>query len=156
MQGRRVKSARQGSIRELLETKEIRTQEQLAAELRHLHFPVTQATLSRDMREMGIVKARRGLGKFVYKIGSDEYPASERDLRVKFVNLVREIKHTGNMILLRTPPGEAQGVARVIDIATIKNVLGTVAGDDTILVVVDKHTNTRKVLDIFSKALKTD
>ncbi|MGB9720154.1 MAG: arginine repressor [bacterium] len=140
----KTKKIRQQKIRELIETEEISTQEQLVAELLKQNISVTQATLSRDLHEIGVVKAIKGLGDYVYKI-SDEFSSSQRELKNKFISFVREIRTTGNLILIKTPPGEAQGVARVIDLAEMESILGTVAGDDTILVVVDNAENTKKV-----------
>uniref|UniRef100_A0A7C6EL39 Arginine repressor n=1 Tax=candidate division WOR-3 bacterium TaxID=2052148 RepID=A0A7C6EL39_UNCW3 len=140
----KIKKVRQQKIRQLIETKEISTQEQLVNELQKCNIPVTQATLSRDLREIGVIKVTKGLGEYVYKI-SDETASSERELKNKFLNFVREIKETGNLILIKTPPGEAQAVARVIDLAEIEHILGTVAGDDTILVVVDDVEDAKKI-----------
>jgi len=140
----KIKKVRQQKIRQLIETKEISTQEQLVDELQKCNISVTQATLSRDLREIGVIKVTKGLGDYVYKI-SDETASSERELKNKFLNFVREIKETGNLILIKTPPGEAQAVARVIDLAEIEHILGTVAGDDTILVVVDNIEDAKKI-----------
>uniref|UniRef100_A0A7V0Z6P9 Arginine repressor n=1 Tax=candidate division WOR-3 bacterium TaxID=2052148 RepID=A0A7V0Z6P9_UNCW3 len=140
----KIKKVRQQKIRQLIETKEISTHEQLVDELQKCNISVTQATLSRDLREIGVIKVTKGLGDYVYKI-SDETASSERELKNKFLNFVREIKETGNLILIKTPPGEAQAVARVIDLAEIEHILGTVAGDDTILVVVDNIEDAKKI-----------
>ncbi len=148
----KIKKVRQQKIKELIQTREISTQEELVSELRKSDISVTQATLSRDLREIGVVKISKGLGDYVYKI-ADEVSSSERELKNKFLNFVRDIKDTGNLILIKTPPGEAQGVARVIDLAEIEYILGTVAGDDTILVVVDSADNTKKVKKKFQDLL---
>ncbi|MEO0184745.1 MAG: arginine repressor [candidate division WOR-3 bacterium] len=148
----KTKKVRQQKIRQLIQTKEIYTQEELVAELQKAKIPVTQATLSRDLREMGVMKVSKGLGNYVYKI-VDEASSSEKELRNKFLNFVKEIKDTGNLILIRTPPGEAQGVARVIDLAEMEHILGTIAGDDTILVVIDSVDNTKKVKKRFQDLL---
>ncbi|MEO0123968.1 MAG: arginine repressor [candidate division WOR-3 bacterium] len=148
----KVKKVRQQKIRELIQSKEISTQEQLVAELQKHDVLVTQATLSRDLREIGVIKVSKGLGDYVYKI-ADEVSSSEKELKNKFLNFVRDIKETGNLILIKTPPGEAQGVARVIDLAEMEHILGTVAGDDTILVVVDSADNTKKVKKRFQDLL---
>ncbi len=148
----KVKKVRQQKIRELIQSKEISTQEQLVAELQKHDVLVTQATLSRDLREIGVIKVSKGLGDYVYKI-ADEVSSSEKELKNKFLNFVRDIKETGNLILIKTPPGEAQGVARVIDLAEMEHILGTVAGDDTILVVVDSDDNTKKVKKRFQDLL---
>lgn len=148
----KIKKVRQQKLREVIESNEISTQEDLVNELKKCNIPVTQATLSRDLREIGVIKIAKGLGRYVYKI-ADEVSPPEKELKNKFLNFVREIKDTGNLILIKTPPGEAQGVARVIDLAEIEHILGTVAGDDTILVVVDSAENTKKVKKRFQDLL---
>jgi transcriptional regulator of arginine metabolism len=148
----KIKKVRQQKIREIIETEDISTQEQLVIELLKSNIPVTQATLSRDLREIGVIKVAKGLGEYVYKV-ADEVVPSERELKNKFLNFVREIKDTGNLILIKTPPGEAHGVARVLDLAEMEHILGTVAGDDTILVVVDTEENTKKVKKVFRNLL---
>ncbi len=123
-----VKKFRHQKIREIIEDNDIATQEQLIAELRKNGIFVTQATLSRDLSEIGVVKIRKGYGEYIYKV-SNELSGSGQALRNKFINFVREVKSTGNLIIIKTPPGEAQGVARAIDLAEIKCILGTVAKD---------------------------
>jgi len=148
----RTKKIRQQRIRELIESKEISTQEQLVAELLKYNIPVTQATLSRDLREIGVVKMLKGLGDYIYKI-ADQTSGSERELRNKFINFVWDIKETGNLILIKTPPGEAQGVARVIDLADMEHILGTIAGDDTLLIIIDNLQNTKIIKKQFQELL---
>ncbi len=148
----KTKKNRQESIKSLIERQDIETQGQLLALLGHQGIYVTQATLSRDLREMGITKTPKGLNKFIYRITLEEAPSTETVLRSKFMNFVREIKHAGNLIVIKTPPGEAQGVARVIDNAKFNEIMGTIAGDDTILVIVDSNVHTRKILAVFRQA----
>jgi transcriptional regulator of arginine metabolism len=145
------KRTRQKLIRELIGSREIRTQEVLSAALKRKNVRVTQATLSRDFREMGVIKKPEGLGGFAYKIVLEEAPTSERNLQHKFAGTVREARRSANLIILKTPPGEAQGVARVIDNARIDGLLGTVAGDDTILVVTGSETDAKKIVGRFNK-----
>lgn len=152
MRIKKTKKIRQQIIKELIDTHEIGTQEELLAELTQQGIKATQATLSRDLREMGVTKVPKGLFKFAYKIPVDEIPSTEQDLKAKFSNFVKEIKHTNNFIIIKTPPGEAMGVARVIDNAKFQGFLGTVAGDDTILVIINNLPNTRKLLRILRQA----
>lgn len=137
---------------EIIDNYDIDTQEDLARELEKEGISVTQATLSRDIKELGLIKLRKATGKFYYKV-ADEFVASQHELRKKFIDFVREIKVTGNLILIKTPPGEAQGVARAIDLAEINYILGTVAGDDTILVVVDTHNHVKFIFKKFQDFL---
>ncbi len=147
-----IKKYRHQKIRDIIESNEIATQDHLIAELRNNGISITQATLSRDLSEIGVVKIRKGSGEYFYKVSS-ELSGSVRALRNKFVNFVHEVKSAGNLIIIKTPPGEAQGVARAIDLAEIEHVLGTVAGDDTILVVVEDPKNTRIVYKKFQNLL---
>lgn len=146
------KKARQQIIKSIIEQKDISTQFELVQELAKKGIPVNQPTLSRDLREMNVVKAPKGLGKFVYQMGKLAETVNTDIFKSKFMNIVTDIVYTGNLILVKTPLGEAQGVARAIDNALIEHVLGTVGGDDTIIIVVDKAANVKKVLKIFEAA----
>ncbi len=148
------KKERQQIIKSIIEQKDISTQFELMKELAKKGVPVNQPTLSRDLREMNIVKAAKGLGKFVYQIGKLAEAVNVDAFKNKFVTFVTDIVHSGNIILVKTPLGEAQGVARTIDNAIIQHVLGTIGGDDTVLVVVDKPSNVKKVVSIFEMARK--
>ncbi len=143
------KKERQRLMRSIIETRGISTQSALMDELLKKGVVINQPTISRDLRDLAAVKAAHGLGRFVYQIPRGEPSVRVDEVRYKFLNLVRNIEHTGNLILVKVPPGEAQGVAKVIDETRLANILGTVAGDDTIIVVVDKKTNVRKILKTF-------
>jgi len=145
------KRTRQKLIRDLIRDREIRTQDELLAKLKQKNVRVTQATLSRDFREMGVIKKPEGLGGVVYKIVPEAIPISTRNLHNKFIGTVLEVKRSNNLILLKTPPAEAQGVARFIDNARIAGLLGTVAGDDTILIVAETESDARKIVGLFNK-----
>jgi transcriptional regulator of arginine metabolism len=145
------KEKRQKLIESIIETKEISTQFDLRKELLKRGVTINQPTISRDLREMAVIKVARGFGKFIYQMPPAGEVVSDRALKNKFMHSVREINHTGSVIIIKTPPGEAQGVAKVIDAAKIKTILGTVAGDDTIIVVVDKKNHVKKVLTLFER-----
>jgi transcriptional regulator of arginine metabolism len=145
------KKKRHTLIKSIIETKEISTQFDLRKELLKRGVTINQPTISRDLREMAAIKAARGFGKFIYQIPPAEEMVSDDELKNKFMHSVKEINHTGSIIIIKTPPGEAQGVAKVIDAAKIKTILGTVAGDDTIIVIVDKKPHVKKVLTLFER-----
>jgi len=147
------KKRRQSRIRELITAQTISTHGQLLDALGRDGIRITQATLSRDLREMGVGKMPEGLGRFAYRVTPIEPAASERDLKNKFATVVKDIRGTGNLIIIRTMPGEAQAVARLVDTARIHDILGTVAGDDTILVIVDGAINARRVHSAFLKLM---
>ncbi len=101
-------------------------------------FATTQATISRDLQEMGFVKTRLRSGIYKYELldRTSQDVLWDR-LKLLFHNFVMEIKSTGNLLLIKTSPGNAHGVASLIDGLSQPEILGTVAGDDTILVVVE-------------------
>lgn len=148
----KIKKLRHQKIVELIENRNINTQEDLASELEKTGIIVTQATLSRDIKELGLIKLRKATGEFYYKVAG-EFVSSRHELRKKFIDFVREIKKTGNLIIIKIPPGEAQGIARAIDLAELEYILGTIAGDDTILVIVDKTSHAKSVLKKFQDFL---
>lgn len=145
------KRARQKLIRDLIGIREIRTQDELLDALKRKNVRVTQATLSRDFREMGVIKKPEGMGGVVYKIVPEATPVSADNLYKKFAGAVLDVKRSNNLILLKTPPAEAQGVSRVIDNARIDGLLGTVAGDDTILIVAETESDARRIVNLFNK-----
>ncbi len=148
------KIMRQRVIRDLIATRDLRTQDALLAILRQKGIRVTQATLSRDLREMGVTKMPEGLGGAAYKVLADRMPMTEKTLQIKFASVVQDVIRTGNLILVKTVIGEAQGVSRVVDNAKIPGILGTVAGDDTILVVTEDPVQARKTALFFRDLMK--
>lgn len=130
----RLKGARRRQIEALLRRGDIASQAELARALAHRGVQVTQATLSRDLEELGAFKARTGSGRAVYQLPA-EPPASEDLLTRMLEEFVVEMGSSGNMVVLRTPPGGAPPVARALDAAGLRDVLGTIAGDDTIMIV---------------------
>ncbi|MBQ0993852.1 arginine repressor [Micromonospora sp. PSH03] len=136
-----TRAARHARIVELIRDRSIRSQTELADMLAADGVGVTQATLSRDLEELGAVKVRGGDGPAVYLIPED----GQRPLRdaeaapARLVRLLRELLNgvdsSGNIAVLRTPPGAAQYLASALDRAGLPEIVGTIAGDDTILVV---------------------
>jgi transcriptional regulator of arginine metabolism len=140
-----TKSARQQRIIELLETGQVRSQTELADQLTADGLSVTQATLSRDLVELDAVKIRTASGALVYAVpaeGGDRTPtvgresaASEARLSKLCAELLVSADSSANMVVLRTPPGAANFLAAAMDKAELGDVLGTIAGDDTVLVI---------------------
>ena len=140
-----TKTARQARIRALLTGLAVRSQAELAALLAREGIQVNQATLSRDLVELGAVRMRGAEGALVYAIpseGGERRPqsgVSQEVLDARLARLCGELLVTaeasGNIVVLRTPPGAANFLALAIDHSTIPTILGTVAGDDTVLMV---------------------
>jgi transcriptional regulator of arginine metabolism len=142
MSGQMTKTARHARITALIREQEVRSQTELADLLATEGVQVTQATLSRDLEELGAVKVRgTDGGPAVYLIPEDGRgplrPAEQAPARL--VRLLRELltgtDASGNLVILRTPPGAAQFLASALDRSGLPDIVGTIAGDDTILVV---------------------
>jgi transcriptional regulator of arginine metabolism len=129
-----MKANRHRLIVRLLRRQPVTSQAELAALLRAQGEPVTQATLSRDLEELGAFKARQPDGRVAYRL-PDDPPQNGDHLRRMLLEFVTDIEASGPLVVLRTPPGCAQPVARAIDTGDVKDVIATVAGDDTVLVV---------------------
>ena len=142
-----TKASRQRTIVDLVWHHEVRSQGELADLLAGEGFAVTQATLSRDLVELGAVKVRMAGGDTVYAI--PELPkdrvAPESHLKRVLGEWLVEVAHSANLVVLRTPPGSAHVVGSAIDRAGLADVLGSVAGDDTVLVVTSERVGGEAV-----------
>jgi transcriptional regulator of arginine metabolism len=138
-----TRSARQARIRELIEAHAVTSQTQLAALLAESGIEVTQATLSRDLEELGAVKLRGADGAPASYVLPPENaplrPASATAAPARLSRLLADLligaEGSANLAVLRTPPGAAQFLASGLDKVALPDVLGTIAGDDTLLVV---------------------
>ncbi|MBC5810657.1 MAG: arginine repressor [Candidatus Eremiobacteraeota bacterium] len=134
-----MKTTRQRAILSLIATRPVHSQEELAHMLESQGYDVTQATVSRDIKELGLVKVplKNGNGtQFKYVEPGFGHTYASRLHRV-IAELVRSARGTLNSIVLRTPPGSGMLVASAIDEAAWTEVIGTIGGDDTVLVIVD-------------------
>ena len=131
------KPQRQHRILRILEEQPVASQGQLVQLLEAEGIVATQATVSRDLEELGAVKVRIPGGTMAYAIPDYTRARAPSDDHLKRLmgDFVVEVAHSGNLVVLRTPPGSAHVVASAIDRASMHDVLGTVAGDDTVLVV---------------------
>jgi transcriptional regulator of arginine metabolism len=143
------KSFRQGQILKLIRSSQIHTQEDLAHELRRVGVPATQVTLSRDIRELGLVKTSEG-----YAETADLVPAGRADVAAAIRDTVLDIKVAQNLLVLRTPPAHANAVASALDHAEWPEVTGTIAGDDTVLVVTPDAKTAQNLRGRFLNFLK--
>ena len=134
---RLAKPQRQHRVARILEQHAVTSQGQVVDLLAAEGVIATQATVSRDLEELGAVKARLPGGDLVYVIPEQpkDRPAPEEHLRRVMGEWVVEVSHSANLVILRTPPGSAHVVGSAVDRAGLADVLGTVAGDDTVLVV---------------------
>jgi transcriptional regulator of arginine metabolism len=131
-----LKRARQQAIADVVRDRRPRTQRELVAALQDKGFRVTQATVSRDITEMGLVKVRVA-GAQVYALPSAEAAVElegEQRLRQLLSDLPVDVRHSGSMLVIRAVPGAAHAIAAALDRARWPDVLGTIAGDDTLFV----------------------
>lgn len=127
------KQFRQGQILKLLAAEPVASQDELRRQLIHLGLRVTQATLSRDLRELRLVKTTEGY-KPLSGAAIEESPAVSRLARA-VKSFLLDIRPAQNMLVLKTPPGGAQPLAAAVDSERWKEVAGTLAGDDTVLII---------------------
>ena len=146
-----MKPYRQSVIRELVERESITSQEQLRARLRERGIDATQATLSRDIRELQLVKRTAdGAYRSAGAAASVDAGDAATTLAEAVADLLRHQEVVGGlMIVLRTDPGQAQGLAVAIDRAHVPEVAGTIAGDDTILVICRSTEGAQRVAQRF-------
>ncbi len=132
-------SARRAKAISLIESGAVHSQSDLVVLLKKSGYPVTQATASRDLEEIGAVRARTKSGESVYQIpgGTDEALARVSPMPSK---LILSVDYSANLAVIHTPPGAAQFVASSLDHANLTGVIGTIAGDDTIILVSKKAT----------------
>ena len=141
-----MKSQRQAKILEIIATKNIETQEQLLAELQAEGFRGTQATISRDIKELRIVKELTSLGNYRYTVSnSDQGSTFSARLNTIFRECVNGIDYAQNIIVVRTLPGLASAAGSAIDAMNLNTIVGTLAGDDTVMVVM-RDTNAAALL----------
>jgi len=142
-----TKKERHRLLKKIISEREIGDQIQLLDELRKSKIETTQATISRDLHEIGVVKVRVKPGIFKYEL-TEKIPKGLLwdKLKVLFENFVLDVKSTNNLILIKTSPGNANGVAELIDRLNLKEILGTIAGDNTILVITTGDKN-RKIVE---------
>ena len=143
------KYTRQTKILELISKKEIETQEELADGLKAMGIDVTQATISRDIKELRLVKVMSKSGKYKYAtIGQNQEGITDRLYKI-FENSVVSIDNAMNTIVLRTIPGAAQICASAIDYMGVDDIVGTLAGDDTVFVAIRTTEAVERVLEEF-------
>ena len=145
------KLARHSKITLIIKKCSVSTQEELLKHLRQKGINITQATLSRDIAEMGIILVPGPSGRHYWLPSATAVPVTSAELSRRFVNDVTDIKHNGNLIVVKTLPGEASGTARLIDGLNMSEILGTIAGDDTFLIVVKNKQAVNKILSQIKK-----
>ncbi len=149
-----MKKGRHGKITELIENYDIETQDELAERLRDAGFQVTQATVSRDIRELKLSKIPTGSGKQKYVVLKQD----DRHLGEKYIRVLRDgfvsMDMAQNILVIKTVSGMAMAVAAAVDAMKMREIVGSIAGDDTIMMAVRTVEDTKTVMDKIQKMLE--
>ena len=149
-----MRLSRQNKILELIEQNEIETQDKLASMLREYGYDVTQATVSRDIKELQLVKKLTSSGKYKYALSaSDDGPIPPRLIDI-YRSTARSITKSGNIVLLKCLSGCANAAGEALDSMALEHVIGSVAGDNTLLLVIDDPANSDDVVDVLQSLLQ--
>lgn len=135
------RNSRQEAIREIVRKRAVRTQRDLVFELRDLGYTCTQATVSRDIADMGLRKLPEG----VYVLAEDLH------LQRMVAEFVTDVESVSNQVVLKTQPGTAPGVAAAIDAADLADIIGSIAGNDTVLAISRSGESAHMVVDLLKK-----
>ena len=139
------RNARQATILDIISKKDIETQEELCAELNKLNFNVTQATISRDIKDLKLYKVAGTTKKYKYAYIESEGDVVTNKMRNLFRECVQSINFANNIIVIKTMRGNGSTAGAFVDSMSYENVLGSVAGDDTILIICDTAEHAEEV-----------
>jgi len=142
-----VKALRQRKIKEIIKNRQISTQEELADALKEAGFKVTQATVSRDIKELRLIKIAQKNNTYVYGLPIEQgIIHNEERVRMMMQELVIDLNSSENIVVIKTHPGNAHGIASLVDEFNWESVIGTLAGDDTILLIIKPRANVNIIL----------
>lgn len=144
-----MKKLRQKAIQDLIRTQEIASQEQLLEELLARKIDVSQSTLSRDIQELGLAKTGGH-----YTVGAEPPRPTDEMIRRTLREYLTDVAVAQNLVVLKTGPGHASTVSRAVDDAGWEEIVGSLAGDDTIFVAVRSGNESRRVADRIREFLK--
>ena len=150
-----MKAKRHAKILELIGNKHINTQEELQAELGKSGFQVTQATVSRDLKELMLSKALTARGTYRYCVNPARSHTGNVRLNNAMVDSIIHVDYSMNNVVLKTYPGLAQAVASSVDAMNMHQVLGCVAGDDTIIIVTRDEESSVTISETIRKLMKS-
>ena len=139
------RNSRQDAIRDIVRGKSIRTQRELVDELQSIGYKCTQATVSRDIADMGLRKLSEG----IYVLAEDLH------LQRMVSEFVLGVERADNLVVIRSQPGTAPGVAAAVDAASLHEVIGSVAGNDTVLVVSGDVQSAIELVNLVDKLSRT-
>ena len=150
-----MKSQRQSRILELVSKYEIETQEDMMSRLQSEGFKVTQATVSRDLRELKLTKTLTARGTYRYSVNAGRHHAGNVKLNNAMVDSIVQVDYSLNNVVVKTYPGMAQAVASAVDALNMHSILGCVAGDDTIIIVTRSIEDSCELNEKIRELMKT-
>ncbi|MDQ0168987.1 MULTISPECIES: transcriptional regulator AhrC/ArgR [Paenibacillus] len=142
-----MKGQRHIKIREIISQNEIETQDDLVEALRQSGFQVTQATVSRDIKELLLIKIPMDDGRYKYSLPTDQRYNPIQKLKRALVDNFLHIDHANNLVVMKCLPGTANSIAALLDNIEWTEVMGTICGDDTILIICRTEDNSVTVID---------
>lgn len=149
-----MKSVRQAKILELIKEYRIETQEELQAKLKEYGYNVTQATVSRDIRELGIIKSEGDDGVYKYRAGKDR---ERGEISGKFALILRQavssVACANNLIVVKTYTGMGSAAGAAVDAMELSGVIGTLAGDDTLLIIAQDNQSAANIAGILNELI---
>ena len=148
------RNARQAAILEIIAEKDIETQEELCEELLKKNFNVTQATISRDIKDLKLYKVTGTTKKYKYAFIESEGDAISTKMRNLFRECVQGVNSANNLIIIKTMRGNGSTAGTFIDSLQLKEIVGTIAGDDTLLVVTDTNESAATLVNKFKDYIK--
>lgn len=151
-----MRLSRQNKILEIIKTNEVETQDQLLALLREAGYSVTQATVSRDIRELQLIKGQTKEGKYKYIAGNyDNRPISDRFIKI-FRETTLSYATAQNLIIVKTLSGCSGAAGEAIDCLSLEHIVGSISGDNTLLVIVDQEENVPYITEQFDRILNSN
>lgn len=153
----KIKTSRMEALKMLISSQELGSQEEVLQALAKEGYTVTQATLSRDLKQLKVAKAASMNGRYVYVLPNETMykrvpnPRSAREMLM--TSGFTSINCSGNMIVIKTRPGYASSIAYNIDNSDIPQILGTIAGDDTIFLVKKEGTREKDIIDLLAEII---
>lgn len=149
-----MRYSRQNKILDIINQHEIETQDMLVEFLKEAGYQVTQATISRDIKELQLIKILSTRGRYKYAVGVNaDHPISDRFVKI-FKETIQKISSSGNIILVKTLSGCAPAAAEAVDTLNLPNIIGSIAGDNTFMLVADDPENVPIIINKFNEMMK--
>ncbi|WP_066293724.1 transcriptional regulator AhrC/ArgR [Bacillus sp. FJAT-29937] len=148
-----TKGQRHIKIREIIANNDIETQDDLVDELKNAGFNVTQATVSRDIKELHLVKVPLQDGRYKYSLPADQRFNPLQKLRRNLIDAFVRIDSAGNLLVMKTLPGNAMAIGALIDNLDWEEIMGTICGDDTCLIICRTPEQTEDITNRFLEML---